>query len=660
MSTNKILIILSTLAIGFVLFFSREVFYYQYEPEYYENLYYQSQWNVPQSTRGISDGELYKFVGYRLTQGENPFYINYEIPPLGKHLYGIAERLIGNPFWISLGLYLGSIGVFYLLAKQLFAKQKTRLMSLLLLSTTPFIATQIKETMLDLPLMFMYLTHTYFIIRYFKTDKLIGLLPAAVFLGLATGVKPGVYTPFVLLLDLVFIYWHKKDLKELFLYIPFTFAGYVLAFASYFIRHPNPFPWLRLHEKPLKFYLSSQHSVEYLNQWKGIFLNIYQGWWQPGKTMSLGDWSPLLPVGVISALIVAFQSFKKKNKPWLYLSLLTFVFLIVNTFVPFWGRYLMPIIPLFVLLSVYLFKNRKWLIVLLILLNLPFMYSSMVKKDLTGHTQAVARFISTRAYRELYRSISHQDISKIPETEFIQPIEGFLDQLSTRDVQVKITDLKIKKNQATAQYEITYQTRFGPLTNKKDFQFEKIRNQWKLIWDWDYIWTGFTPQSELVIDEGTIPVTRLENSSGELIASRGQWQTVYAIPRLMYDWNKHLDALSKVTGLNSLEVDRVIKRSVPSDYPRFVGYLDPSKNLSVIQKQALDIKGVSLRPISFIVAPQHRKANPETTRIIYQAMEQQPSAFYVRANIKLTTPQAEDVNILKKDSQPEDFVFTLK
>ena len=660
MSKNKILVILITLTIGLTLFFTREIFFYQYEPEYYENLYYQSQWNVPQSTRGISDGELYKFVGYRLTQGENPFYINYEIPPLGKHLYGIAERLTGNPFLVSLGLYLGSIGIFYLLAKQLFTKQKIRLLSLLLLTTTPFIATQIRETMLDLPLMFMYLTHTYFIIRYFKTEKLIDLLPAAVFLGLATGVKPGVYTPFVLLLDLIFIYWHSKDIKNLLLYIPFTFGGYVLAFASYFIRHPNPIPWLRLHKKPLEFYLSSQASVEHLNQWKGIFLNIYQGWWQPGNTVSLGDWTLLLPVGVIAALIVAYKSFKNKNKPWLYLSLLVFIFLIVNTFIPFWSRYLMPIIPLFVLLSVYLFQNKKWLIVLLILLNLPFMHSSLVKKDLAGHTQAVARFISIRAYRELYRSTTPSDINQIPETDFIQATEGFLDQLSARDIQVEVKNIEIDKYQAIAQYEITYQTRFGPLTHQKDFQFRKVRNQWKLDWDWDYVWTGFTPQSELVIDEDTIPVTRLENNAGELIASRGKWKTVYVIPRLMYDWNKHIDALAKVTGLNPLEVDRRVKKTTPSDYPRFVGYLDPSKNLSIVEKQALEIKGVSLRPISFVIAPQHRKANSETTRIIYQALEEQPSAFDVRADIKLTTPQAEDEVILRKDTQSEDFVYVLE
>jgi hypothetical protein len=74
-----------------VIFSSRQIFFFKYGPEYYENWYYHSQWNYPDSTRGISDGELYKFVGYRLIEGENPFNINYEMPPFGKSLYGLAE-----------------------------------------------------------------------------------------------------------------------------------------------------------------------------------------------------------------------------------------------------------------------------------------------------------------------------------------------------------------------------------------------------------------------------------------------------------------------------------------------------------------------------------------------------------------------------------------
>ena len=99
---KKFCYFLSVIVFIFTLYSLRQIFYYRYEPAYYENWFYTSQWNIPGSTRGIADGELYKFVGYRLTQGENPFNINFEVPPLGKYLYGLAETSIGNPYWVSL------------------------------------------------------------------------------------------------------------------------------------------------------------------------------------------------------------------------------------------------------------------------------------------------------------------------------------------------------------------------------------------------------------------------------------------------------------------------------------------------------------------------------------------------------------------------------
>lgn len=91
---NNIIKTLILIFISLTFYYSRQIFFYKYEPEYYENWYYHSQWNIPNSVRGIGDGDLYKFVGYRLAFGENPFNINYEVPPFAKLLYGLAERFL--------------------------------------------------------------------------------------------------------------------------------------------------------------------------------------------------------------------------------------------------------------------------------------------------------------------------------------------------------------------------------------------------------------------------------------------------------------------------------------------------------------------------------------------------------------------------------------
>jgi len=121
----KILLFLNIVFITLTLYFSSWVFYYQYEPEYYENYYYHSQWNIPNSVRGIGDGDLYKFVGYQLANGENPFNINYEVPPLVKLLYGITEKYTDNPYSVSILFYFLSIYVLYKFSEIIFNKNKT-------------------------------------------------------------------------------------------------------------------------------------------------------------------------------------------------------------------------------------------------------------------------------------------------------------------------------------------------------------------------------------------------------------------------------------------------------------------------------------------------------------------------------------------------------
>lgn len=579
---NLLLTISIFIVIIVILYFSRFIFFYKYEPEYYENWYYHSQWSYPQSARGISDGELYKFVGYRLAEGENPFNINYEAPPFGKYLYGLSEKFTGNPYWISLFSYLTSILILFLISKELFNNLTTRLLVLLLFVTTPFVATQVKETMLDLPLMFLYLAHVFFFLRFLSNNKISELVLAGIFLGLATGTKFGIYTPGVLILEF-FILIGRNLKKSAFLYIFYSgtvFTGYIFAFLPYFLHHHNPIPWLRLHEKIFTFYSASQSSIDYLNQWKSIFLNTYQGWWQPGKT-TLGDWSLILPVGVISSFYILFKSINKKDKNLIYISGITMIFLIINTFIAFWPRYLMPVIPLFILLITYLFRKRILIILLLVIINISFLFNSLNSSNPKGDFEASARFMNTRANRELYRSIDPAQRKDLTEEKFIDTYETFLDKLDTRKVDVKIGELSSENDKATAPVIIKYQTKYGDLEHVDTFEFLKIRNQWKMRWSWNYIWPDLTPESKIVIEEQDKYTV-------------DKWKSVYIMPRVMFDWNQFLGLLSGATGKSTLEIDKKIKEVVPDKYPRFVGFLDRSSGEEGIKK-ALSIPGVTLR-----------------------------------------------------------------
>jgi len=631
---EKSSLFLIVLSLVFILYSSRQIFSYRYEPEYYENWYYNSQWNVPQSTRGISDGELYKFVGYRLTEGENPFNINYEVPPFAKYLYGLAEKYIGNPYYISIGLYLLSLYTLFLSSRLLFKKKVKPTLLLFLFISSPFVATQIRETMLDLPLTAMFLLHLYFFIRHLSSKNKKDLILSGIFLGLATGTKIGIYTAPIIFLSSFLIFFPKKLFLNFIIHNLSIFGGYILAFISYFLRHPNPIPWLRLHEKVLGFYLQNKPSpVDHLNQWKGIFLNSYQGFWEGASRTTFGDWSPLLPIGVISAFIILLNSLKKKDKKWFYISSLCLIFLFINSLVPLFPRYLMPCIPIFVLLVVHLFKRKPLIIFFLALLNLPFLINSFPLPKVEGDVLAFSRFFSTRAYRELYRSIDPHQREELPEKYFIDGMEYFFDTLNTRKIEFQTEETYSNKNQAQINSKITYETKYGLLKNDLKLRYVKRNNQWKAVWEWDYLWPGYSPNLKIVIDEKDIPLNKLILNEKQS-AYKDSGKTVYMIPRLMFDWCESTDLLAKLTAQNSQEVNQIIRKSIPDDYPRFVGYLDPNLDFDNPEtKKFLSYPGVSLRDNLYFSINSQVKNKALISRTLVNLQKQHPEYFYTKAEI---------------------------
>ena len=579
----SILFLLVVLVVGIVLYLSRQIFYYKYDPTYQEDLYYHSQWNIPDSVRGISDGELYKFVGYKLVEGENPFNINYEIPPFAKYLYGLGSYHLGNPYLVSVGLYIGSIIVIYLLLKELFENRHLILLGTLLFASTPFIATQVPDIMLDLPLTFFFLVHALFFIRYLKEQKLINLLAAGVFIGLASGSKLGIYAPFAIVAAEIVLFYLRKY-KAMLIYPGTVIGGYLASYFMYFLKHPNPFPWLRLHEKTVNFYMGGGNPVTILNQWKLIFLNQYEGWWDPGNISSIRDWSLLLPSGVVALVYVLYKAFKRKKLLWMYIGGLTLSFLLVNSLIPFYPRYLMPAIPFFVLLIVKLFRKYPHIILVFALLNIPVLFSSLYSNDPTGDVHTTAKFISTRAYKELYKMSLPESLGSVSMDEFIQTNEGFYEAIGTRQIEVVPKDWKLQDNKVVANYTVSYHTHYGVVTHSPQIIFERLHNRWQLVWDWDYLWGGYSPDSTVVIKEGT----NLQN----------EHRLVYIIPRVMNPWNEFLDKLLAVTIEDRSTIDKSIRNVVPDHFPRFVGYMRPELTDLQGEEMVNKIPGATIKRVN--------------------------------------------------------------
>jgi hypothetical protein len=639
------------------LFWSRQIFFHRYEPEYYENWYYYSQWNVHVSSRVISDENLYKFVGYRIARGDNPFDINYEVPPLGKYLYGLAEVWWGNGYWISVFFFCGAAILVYLVTSELTGEERLAVGASLITITTPLFAVQLRETMLDLPLVFMLLGNALFFIKYLKNGKTSQLLTAGIFLGLATGVKIGVYTPLILIWGIGLAIWYSRRIWQGIAYAASTGAGYVLAYYCYFSRHPNPIPWIRLHAKAWKFYLGAGGEVDHWNQWRGIFYNSYQSWWQSQQS-EMGNWSWILPLGLLAAIMLGILAVRSRDKRWIYITGLAGIILIVNSLIPFFSRYLIPVIPFFAIFLVYSWRKIRYGVVLLCLLNVPFLYKDLVVNTPDTAIRSVANYISTRAYSELYRSVTDGQKKEMAESDFVKENETFFADTRTKEVETTVKEKKVEKETVRVKYRIKYLTQYGEMESEPTVEFVKEHNQWKLIWSWDIVWPQFEPGDKVVAEQEDIPLSILEDGQGKILARKGIWKEIYVIPRLMYDWNKYMGVLTELTGDSRKDVQDRVGKTVPDDFPRFAGYMNPLWK-DEGEEMAQTVPGIRLREGWYpVIAKDFGPLNSEIAgqikdleRDAGQVLINQANVFLWRENEKkielpLLQPQKKEVVVI--------------
>lgn len=415
-----------TLLIGLILivsYFNRWIFSFKFEPEYWENYYYTSQWNIPNSTRVISDGGVYRYIGYRLVNGENPFNVDYWVPPMGKYWYGVGAKYLQNPYLISFLFYLSSIFIFGLISKNFLKKNSICWLAIYLWTINPLVIEQVWQTMLDLPMVLFFLVHVYFLFKSEKDQSFKNLILAAIFLGLMAGTKPAYFVPMIGFVDWLWIFNTQKTnkFKKMFYYLFFVFGGYLLAYTCYFIKHPNPIPWIRLHEKVINFQKGNGGSHDILNIFRTIFLDKYKGFWVGGKEMVVKNWSFILPVGVILLVknILSFKKIIKENKKNTYLTIIGIGYILMCLTIDFWPRYLVLLVPILILLVVDFFQNKKIILILLMLSYFPWLkYNFFPSSDTI--IEEWNQETTNQHYRETYRLLDKTSQQKIDENVWLE------------------------------------------------------------------------------------------------------------------------------------------------------------------------------------------------------------------------------------------------
>ena len=248
-------------AVVFLTIYSyRFIFTRSYDFNYLENFYNNSQWVVPQSPRIMGDGELYSYAAGTLLQGDNPFRVNPETPPLGKYIYSLSILIFSNPLIFSVLMYLAVVVCFYYLARHIYGSStKTNILTTIFASSAILI-TQIQDSTLDLPQVLFFIAHLLSVIYLIKNKpKNIWSLPiilSGVLLGIFSAIKVPLITPLIIIYD--FYLFRKNDLtKYIFPIIIVGFFTYLTSYFQYFLLGNSIIDWAKNQLWVLNFYKNS-------------------------------------------------------------------------------------------------------------------------------------------------------------------------------------------------------------------------------------------------------------------------------------------------------------------------------------------------------------------------------------------------------------------
>lgn len=378
--------------LALTLWWSRWVWQEPFDFGYLWQYYQESQWRNPVSQRIISDNELYQVAGVKLVTERDYFVTNPEVPPVGKILYGISSVWLGHPSWATLGLYLGALAAFWWVSGVLDQSRHSRLVGLGLLSSSTLFASQLSQTMMDLPQLLWFLLHLGFVLSLLSSHRparptsnrqpwlLAGL--AGICLGLFAGTKIAVLAPVILIISLLFLAGQRLWVSAGLL-IGTAGLTYMASYGGYFLDH-SIWDWLGTQKWMLTFYQQSRVKpipgmvlVTSLTGW-------YLGWWKPSIWQPVREWqlswwlSAVASIGV--GLKMAWQVIQKRRLKqfWatesagrrLYVVLLWFGLIGLMMLIPFWSRYYLLALPLGILLISPWLATKKILVGLVLLLNI--------------------------------------------------------------------------------------------------------------------------------------------------------------------------------------------------------------------------------------------------------------------------------------------------
>jgi hypothetical protein len=582
------LLIALTVWLAIVLYWSRGFFLNTYDLKYMEHLYDHSQWRIPLSPRVIADDQIYPIAGVHQFKTGELFTINPEVPPLGKYLYGFGALWLGNPYLVSILLYLGTIFVFYQICKLCYAsieeKRSSHLAALatLLLASSFLMITQITQTMLDLPQLFFLALAVWFLllIPRVKTLPTQLLLVAAggLCVGLLSAIKFAAFTPAI---GLVCMWWLRKHKPLITLPVLgfFTGLGFFLPYIQFVLNQPNiivgVIEWLKTQKWVLDFYANSKIPTHYGMVLIATLSGQYKGWWADAHWGLVNEHSILWPTG-IGSLIWTLLNFRKgsaqRSRSLVFVSFLGAALLAMMVVVPFWPRYFLILLPWGVLTLVLALKNHPRVIMAIVISSM--IHATWMSQPLPhGVASRVQLYFNEGLYQDMYSIVDAKTQSQWTRDAFFTHMKH-----AERDLQTewRFADVSVPKtwpwqNKVTGQATFRWHTSLEVIQTHEPITFVKENNTWKVVWEWDHIIPNYTPEDKIVFQSANHPQGTLRTSDGWIISQPGTRQEVLMVPDNVRNTAEVLAKVAAATNTKAIEIEKKLFIDSLPDEPVSIG-----------------------------------------------------------------------------------------
>lgn len=611
---NFCLSILS-LHIALIIYTNRALYTKPFDEAYWKDKYEQSQWILPTSVRTLGDDGLYLYEGYRLIHGGDPTVVNAEIPPLGKYTIGLCIRIIKNGYIFGLLCSIAMLVLFYKLSKKLIGNTAVVLVATTLLALDPLMVKQFSLTMLDsIQLVFLlafFLVLAQIELSRRKTTPLQNILLLGFMLGCFSSAKPPFWTPFFAGIACILLYKKTNRLISPILFVITTGFTYMASYLQYFISGHSILDWLKVQKWIFAFYekggvlpkVGSIFSTIFLNQYKNLFSEVAH---------AIEEWTALWPLITVYGLIGLFvfwknNTHKQQKALWLCLFATAVFLFIVYTFIPFWIRYFVLLLPFLYLGTMRLLYSQKmrlfeaFSVIVFILVN-----SIRTILILFPTPESVVnQFVYDWRYgffQDMYEQFGPETTEAIDRQTFRRMGQKFFSDASIEwiDIMVKTKNFSRWQGLQRIPLSVTYHTReLGSFTETPQLTVAKHRGRWRIVWSWD---TLIHPlQQDYTFQTNVVEAKRgsLIKSDGNLLAKDFPSFLVWITPR---DVDKEKEE-EMITCLQTLIDSILLPESI---HYRYIGNRQPDWPAPILvishalvkteKEKLLSFSGVSITP----------------------------------------------------------------